>query len=86
MHCSEEYLVIYSAHSVVKRSERKVSCFHRLHLFVFFFYIFCLVFSVFYLPTNMACIICLIYFFFQLDMCAQCLCCIFLCVIPTLIL
>ena len=81
MHCREEYLhvVVYSAHSVGKRSERKDGCFHRLHLFVKFrtvFFLFCFVFSVFYLPTNMACIVCLIYFFFQLDV-SSCLCCIF---------
>ena len=81
MHCSEEYLVVYSAHSVGKPSERKDGCFHILHLFCEFsysFFLFVFVFSVFYLPTNMACIISLIYFFFQLDTSA-CLCCIFLC-------
>ena len=76
MHFSEEYVVVYSAHSVGKRSERKDGCFHRLHLFVLFFFLFCFVFSVFYLRTSMVCIICLIYFFFQLDTSA-CLCCIF---------
>ena len=51
MHCSEEYLlVVYSAHSVGKRSERKDGCFHRLLLFVNCrqFFLFCFVFSVFY--------------------------------------
>ena len=47
MHCSEEYLVVYSAHSVDKRSERKVSCFHRLHLFVNFRTVFSILFCVF---------------------------------------
>ena len=61
MHCSEvEYLVVYSVHSVGKRSERKVSCFDRPHLFVNFRTVFSIlfVFSLFYLPTNLACIIC----------------------------
>ena len=54
MHCSEEYLhvVVYSAHSVGKRSERKDGCFHRLHLFVKFRTVFFLLFCVFcVLPT-----------------------------------
>ena len=66
MHCSGEYLVVNSAHFVGKRSERIDGCFCRLHLFVnsrTVFSVFCFVFSVFYLPTNMACIICLIFFF-----------------------